>query len=74
MQASNILSDIPLNIKNQYTFVRELGRGSYGVVCLYQKQGQNFAVKLEKSAGNIQSLTMESIILKKINEMNQYQS
>ena len=56
--------DIPKEIKD-FTFVRALGEGSYGVVCLYKRDDELFAIKLESFEKG--SLTKEQLILRKLN-------
>ena len=48
-----------------FTFVRVLGKGSYGVVCLYKRDEELFAIKLESFEKG--SLTKEQLILRKLN-------
>jgi serine/threonine protein kinase len=64
--------DIPRKIKLSYSFVKVVGSGAYGVVCLYEKSGAKFAVKLESTLSHYQSLTQEALYLKKINGLRSY--
>ncbi|CDW88296.1 ck1 family protein kinase [Stylonychia lemnae] len=42
----------PPKLIQQYTYVKDLGFGAYGKVCLYQdRQGNEFAIKLFKESG-----------------------
>ncbi|CDW77685.1 ck1 family protein kinase [Stylonychia lemnae] len=58
--------DIPQQIK-RYSFVKVLGQGGNGKVCLYEQEKQLYAVKLEDS-NNGGALKNEQQILKKLND------
>ena len=54
-------------IKWDFKFVKELGRGAYGVACLYQHaDGSYYVIKLESKKQTSQALTAEALIMKKL--------
>ena len=59
--------DYPQTIRG-YTLQRFLGRGTFGVVCLYQKGSEKVAIKLETTKTMNQSLTSEALFFKKMSK------
>jgi serine/threonine protein kinase len=62
--------NFPDLVKYNYQFIEKIGEGSYGYVCKYKdKYGKLYAIKMEPALNeSYQTLTAESIILKKIDE------
>ncbi len=65
-------SDFPQKIKSNYQFVKVIGKGTFGVVCIYEHIYENkyVAIKLEKSDAPNSTLTGEAIGMKKLNKDN----
>ena len=62
--------EFPQTIKQVYHFVRFLGKGTFGAVCLYKHTRENnrpYAVKLEDITAPISTITSEALIMKKLN-------
>eukprot|EP00347_Sterkiella_histriomuscorum_P004590 403359885 len=53
-------------IFNQYTQIQEIGAGAYGKVFLYQKKGQDYAVKFEIHSVYQRALLHEALLLKNL--------
>lgn len=70
LRNSQILDDPFPERVYDYLFQKELGRGSFGVVCLYKHQetGEEVAIKLEHHKTHCSTLTGESIIMKKLKD------
>lgn len=64
-------SDLPHRIRG-FTYERLLGSGTYGQVFLYSKGSEKVAIKLENANQNFQTLTSETITLKKIIQATPY--
>ena len=55
----------PAELKG-YKFVSIIGKGTYGVVCLYERTGHRIAVKFEADNINVSVITKEALILKSL--------
>ena len=59
-------------VKYDYKFIKELGRGTYGLACLYQnlRTKKQVVIKFESTSGPFQALTSESLYLKRMSATN----
>ncbi|CDW80781.1 ck1 family protein kinase [Stylonychia lemnae] len=62
-------NQVPRTLRDKFKYERDLGSGTFGVVCKYQKDGKAYAIKFEQT-NNSSSTNNEKKVLKDIINKN----